>query len=83
MLFNSLEFLVSFSLVCLCYYAIPHRGRYLFLLAFSYFFYMCWNIQYVLLMLISTVITFVSGLLIELADKKEWEKERICRKKYM
>ena len=80
MLFNSLEFLLSFPLVCLCYYVIPYRARYLFLLAFSYFFYMCWNPRYALLMLTSTAITFISGLLIESADKAEDEKERIRRK---
>ena len=80
MLFNSLEFLLSFPLVCLGYYVIPHRARYLFLLAFSYFFYMCWNPRYALLMFTSTAITFVSGLLIESANKVEDGKERIRRK---
>ena len=80
MLFNSLEFLLSFPLVCLGYYVIPHRARYLFLLAFSYFFYMCWNPRYALLMFTSTAITFVSGLLIESADKVEDGKERVRRK---
>lgn len=80
MLFNSLEFLLSFPLVCLGYYVIPHRARYLFLLAFSYFFYMCWNPRYALLMFTSTAITFVSGLLIESANKVEDGKERVRRK---
>ena len=81
MLFNSLEFLLFFPAVCLCYYVIPYRVRYLFLLACSYFFYMCWNPQYALLMLTSTVITYASGLLIDSADKVTDEKQRIRRKK--
>ena len=81
MLFNSLEFLLFFPTVCLCYYVIPHRFRYLFLLVCSYFFYMCWNPQYALLMLTSTAITYVSGLLIDSAEKIEQESARIRRKK--
>lgn len=81
MLFNSLKFLLFFPVVCLGYYIIPHRVRYLFLLVCSYFFYMCWNPEYALLMLTSTVITYASGLLIDQADKIPEEKKRIRRKK--
>ena len=81
MLFNSLEFLLFFPAVCLCYYVIPHRVKYLFLLACSYFFYMCWNPQYALLMLTSTAITYASGLLIDSAEKTTNEKQRLCKKK--
>ena len=76
MLFNSLEFLLFFPAVCLCYYVIPHRIRYLFLLVCSYFFYMCWNPQYALLMLTSTAITYASGLLLEKAKQSKEEKRR-------
>lgn len=82
MLFNSLEFMLFFPAVCLCYYVIPHRFRSLFLLACSYFFYMCWNPEYALLMLTSTAITYVSGLLIDSAEKIPDEKNRIRRKKW-
>ena len=81
MLFHSLEFLLFFPAVCLCYFIIPHKVRYLFLLACSYFFYMCWNPEYALLMLTSTVITYASGLLIASAEKLEDERRRLRRKK--
>ena len=81
MLFNSLEFMVFFPVVCLTYYVIPYRFRYLFLLACSYFFYMCWNLRYALLMLTSTVITYLSGLLLENAEKTKEESVRIRKKK--
>ena len=61
MLFNSLEFLLFFPAVCLCYFVVPYRARYLFLLAFSYFFYMCWNPAYIVLILLSTGITYLCG----------------------
>lgn len=64
MLFNSFDFIIFFPCVCLIYFLIPQRLKYLFLLAASYYFYMCWNPQYALLMLTSTVITYLSGLLI-------------------
>ncbi len=81
MLFNSFNFLIFFTVVCLAYYLIPHRFRYLFLLAVSYFFYMCWNPKYGLLMFISTVITYLSGILISRADKIQQEGRRIRWKK--
>ena len=56
MLFNSLEFLLFFPTVCLCYYVIPHRIRYLFLLVCSYFFYMCWNAKYIILIFLLILI---------------------------
>lgn len=82
MLFNSLEFMLFFPAVCLCYYVIPHRLRYIFLLFCSYFFYMCWNPEYALLMLTSTAITYVSGLLLDSAEKIPDEGKRSRRKKW-
>lgn len=81
MLFNSVEFLLFFPAVCLLYFVIPHRFRYLFMLACSYFFYMCWNPEYALLLLTSTAITYISGLLLASADHIENEKRHARRKK--
>ena len=64
MLFNSLEFLVFFPIVTILYFLIPHKVRYVWLLVASYYFYMCWNPKYALLMGFSTVITYLSGILI-------------------
>lgn len=65
MLFNSAGFLVFFPLVILIYFIIPDRMKYLWLLAVSYFFYMCWNAKYALLLLFSTCVTYLSGLFLE------------------
>ena len=65
MLFNSIQFMIFFPAVCLIYFLIPQKVKYLFLLLCSYFFYMCWNPQYALLMFTSTLITYLSGLFIE------------------
>lgn len=66
MLFNSIAFLLFFPTVCLCYFAISSiRWRNLFLLAASYYFYMNWQPTYALLLLTSTVITYLAALGIE------------------
>ena len=83
MLFNSYDFLIFFPIVTLIYFLIPHKVRYIWLLISSYYFYMCWNAKYALILLFSTVITYLSGLLIEKADKIDNEVKRIKRKKLL
>lgn len=65
MLFNSYGFLVFFPIVVVIYFLLPKRISYLWLLAASYYFYMGWNAKYALLLLGSTTITYVSGILIQ------------------
>lgn len=65
MLFNSFDFLIFFPAVVLVYFLIPQKVRYLWLLVASYYFYMCWNPKYVLLLLFSTGVTYLGGLAIE------------------
>lgn len=69
MLFNSAEFLIFFPIAALVYFALPHKVRYLWLLACSYYFYMCWNPVYALLLLFSTAITYLCSLSLDLADR--------------
>ena len=81
MLFNSFDFLIFFPIVVGIYYLVPHKVRNYWLLAASYYFYMCWNVKYVLLLLFSTVVTFVSGILIEKFAKKTGggiTQKRLC-----
>ena len=65
MLFNSLSFLVFFPIVLLIYFIIPRKLRYIWLLLASYYFYMCWNVKYVLLLFGSTAITYASALVMD------------------
>lgn len=81
MLFNSYNFLIFFPIVVLVYFLIPHRIRYIWLLIASYYFYMCWNAKYALILLFSTAVTYASGLLITKANKIEDDKKRIRWKK--
>ena len=70
MLFNSLQFLLFFPAVTLIYFLIPMKIRYLWLLAASYYFYMGWNARYALLLLTSTLVTYLSGILLEAVSGK-------------
>ena len=67
LLFNSVHFMIFFPVVLLIYFFIPKKIRYLWLLIASYYFYMSWNPKYALLIAFSTMITWLSGLL--LGDK--------------
>lgn len=68
MQFTSFDFLVFFPAVVLLFYGMPRRLRQLWLLLASYYFYMGWNAKYALLILTSTVITYLCALLME--DRK-------------
>ena len=64
MLFKSGTFLLFFPIVTLIYFLIPKKVRWVWLLVASFYFYMCWEPVYALLMLASIVITYLSGLVI-------------------
>lgn len=76
MLFNSLNFLIFFPIVVLIYFIIPKKIRYVWLLVASYYFYMCWNTKYALLIGVSTLITYISGLVIGKCQKG-WSKKLV------
>ena len=67
MLFNSLDFLLFFPIVTISYYLMPRKVRYIWLLVCSYYFYMSWNPKYAILIIISTVTTFLGGALLDRA----------------
>lgn len=74
MLFNSLNYLVFFPVVVLLYFAIPEKYqklRNLWLLIASYYFYMNWNAAYALLLFGSTFVTYLAGLGIDAAGRRE------------
>ena len=81
MLFNSLHFLIFFPIVVGIYYLIPQKAKSYWLLLASYYFYMCWNAKYVLLLLLSTIVTYVSGLLLERCGQGEKEEQKQRRQK--
>ncbi len=72
--FNSLAYLIFLAANVLVYYLLPGRFRNVQLLLSSYFFYMCWNPKYALLMLFSTVVTYACG---RLVDGSVWGKRKL------
>lgn len=64
MLFNSWQFAVFFTIVFFAYYALPHRFRWMLLLAASYYFYMSWNPELVILISGVTLDTYLAGRLL-------------------
>ena len=65
MLFNSLEFLVFFPVVTVLFFLLPHRYRWLHLLVASCVFYMAFIPAYILILLLTIVIDYYAGILIE------------------
>lgn len=61
MLFNSLEFLIFFPIVFALYYLLPQKTRWFLLLVASYIFYGSWKVEYLGLIMLSTVIDYFCG----------------------
>ena len=79
MLFNSIAFLLFFPIVCLLYFCISAaqiRVRNLLLLVASYYFYMNWEPAYALLLLTSTIVTYLAAL--GIGHFEERRKKKFC-----
>lgn len=72
MLFNSVGYAVFFALVFIIYWSVPNKYRYILLLVCSYYFYMSWNIKYVVLILLTTIVSYISALLMERYQFKKY-----------
>ncbi|MBR5515166.1 MAG: MBOAT family protein [Clostridia bacterium] len=73
--FNSLEYLLFLPTVLILYFLLPKPIKNPMLLAASFFFYMCWEPKYALLMLLSIVLTYLCGIFTEkefAGRKKLW-----------
>lgn len=64
MLFNSLSFAVFLPVVFAIYWLLPHKYRWLVLLVSSYYFYMSWNVTYVVLIAFTTFVSYSTALMI-------------------
>lgn len=61
MLFHSRDFLFFFPVTVLVYFVVPKKARYLWLLAASCYFYMCWDVKYITLIFASAATTWAAG----------------------
>ncbi|MBQ5849468.1 MAG: hypothetical protein IIW54_01410 [Lachnospiraceae bacterium] len=71
MQFTSFEFAVFFPLVVVCFYIMPKKARPVWLLLASYYFYMGWNPKYAVLILASTIITYICARVLECFERKQ------------
>lgn len=65
MLFNSFEYLIFLPLVVIFYNLLRGRFKNIFLLLASLTFYSFWNVKYTFLMILSILITYLTGVFIE------------------
>lgn len=78
MLFNSISFLLFFPLVLVVYYLLPKVvWRNWFLLIASYWFYMNIDTWCALILLGSTTITYLGGLLLETCSENAAKKRQV------
>lgn len=82
MLFNSISFLCFFPVIVGIYFLVPKKARYLWLLVASYYFYMSQNPRFALLLLLTTVITYASGLMLSALSRRRKPKAD-CLKKWV
>lgn len=66
--FNSLEFAIFLPIVFTIYWMLPHKLRWIVLLISSYYFYMSWNPQYVVLIFFTTCVSYFAAILIEINE---------------
>ncbi len=71
MLFDSLEFLIFFPTVIALFYLIPHKFRWIFLLVASYFFYGSWKIEFLSLIIYSTIVDYFVALRIDATQNRK------------
>ncbi len=65
MSFNSLTFLIFLPVVLLLYWLLPAKFRWIMLLIASYLFYMSWNVWLIFLIVFTTAVSYLSGILME------------------
>lgn len=65
MLFNSFEFLIFYVAVVVLFFSVHDRYRWVLLLGASYWFYMSWRVEYVLLIMATTLINYGVAIAIE------------------
>lgn len=82
MTFNSPNFLIFFPIIALIYFLITPRFRWMWLLVSSYYFYMCWNPKHIIIIIFSTIVTYITGLLIHKSNSIINKKKSIFYKNF-
>ncbi len=72
--FNSLQFLIFLPIVVGLFWLLPHKFRWVLLLAASYYFYMSWDPYLVFLILATTATCYFAAIVIERSENKAARK---------
>lgn len=75
MSFSSISFIFFMTAVFLIYWALPHKYRWMALLAANVFFYASWDIRYLAVILFTTIVSYFGAIFLEKAQtprKKKW-----------
>ncbi len=72
--FNSLEFLIYLAVVLVLYFILPHKVRWVLLLAASYYFYMSWNATLIFLIVGTTLISYLAAIFMEKTENQTVKK---------
>lgn len=65
MLFNSFAYAIFLPIVFILYWVLPNGKRWILLLISSYYFYMSWNPKYLVLILLTTAVSYIAAILID------------------
>lgn len=79
MLFNSYIYAIFLIIVFALHWLLPHRFRWIMLLIASYYFYMSWNPELVILIALTTLVSYASGLLISRYRNAEGKKRKLSK----
>lgn len=71
MLFNSFGFAIFLAIVFILYWGLPHKYRWILMLIASYYFYMSWNAKYVVIILFTTIISYLAAIFLERQNSRE------------
>jgi alginate O-acetyltransferase complex protein AlgI len=74
LIFNSVTFLIFLLIVVMLYWILPQKGRVYLLFVSSYIFYGFWKFEFLSLLIISTLVSYFSGIHISAATKEAQKK---------
>jgi len=75
MVFNSLHFLLFFIVTTIAFFLLPHKYRWMFLLAISCYFYMAFKPIYILILAFTIVIDYFAGIYLEKTSDPSTKKK--------
>lgn len=78
MTFHSFEYLIFLPVAVALHFALPHRFRWILLLAASYVFYAAWRVDFLSLLILSTVTDYIVGRRLEAARREGERKAILC-----